>query len=196
VSLEHLVAGAGTRYPMLATAVERHLEWARDFAGAGDVDLAVDAIRDARAALGELHVRDIPRGVGERSFVTMSRVTDRHVSSALRDLAEQSAKAADGGGSEADLLDAYEALRRRGEMLARDHGWASSDEFADLFPSPQALRQIERLDDAFGAQPVPALAPGRGMSRRLSEALKHLSAWATGVRLAYETREDEGGTDA
>ena len=33
-------------------------------------------------------------------------------------------------------------------------------------------------------------APGRGMSRTLSEALHHLAAWATGVRLAYETRED------
>jgi len=130
---------------------------------------------------------------------TMSRVTDRRVSTVLRELAEQSAKAADAGGSEADLLHAYEALRGRGQMLARDHGWANSDEFADLFPSPQALRQIERLDDAFGGvrvQPGPAVAPGRGMSWRLSEALNHLSAWATGVRLAYETREDERDPDA
>ena len=37
-------------------------------------------------------------------------MTDHHVLSALRDLAEQSAKAADGGGSEAYLLDAYETL--------------------------------------------------------------------------------------
>jgi hypothetical protein len=102
----------------------------------------------------------------------------------------QSAEAADGGGSEADLLDAYEALRRRAELLAREHGRASADEFTDLFPSPEALRQIERLDDALSAQPVPALAPGRGMSWRLSDALHHLSAWATGVRLASETRED------
>jgi hypothetical protein len=196
VSLNRLVGGAGMRYPMLATAVARHLVWARDFTVAGDVDLAVDAIRDAHAAWGELHVWDTPRGVGEQSFVTMSGVTDRDVSSALRDLAMQSAKAADGGGSEADLLDAYEALRRRGEMLAREHGWASADEFDDLFPSPRALRQIERLDDAFGAEPVPALTPGRGISRRLSEALKHLSSWATGVRLAYETRENDAGTDA
>jgi hypothetical protein len=42
------------RYPLLATAVERHLAWARDFALAGDVDSAVDAIRDAHAASAEL----------------------------------------------------------------------------------------------------------------------------------------------
>jgi hypothetical protein len=36
---------------------------------------------------------------------------------------------------------------------------------------------------------MPALAPDRGMSA-LSEALNELSAWATGVRLAYETLED------
>jgi hypothetical protein len=41
-------------YPLLATAVERHLAWARDFVLAGDVDSAVDAIRDAHAASAEL----------------------------------------------------------------------------------------------------------------------------------------------
>jgi hypothetical protein len=42
------------RYPLLASAVERHLAWARDFALAGDVDSAVDAIRDAHATSSEL----------------------------------------------------------------------------------------------------------------------------------------------
>jgi hypothetical protein len=42
------------RFPVLAGAVERHLGWARDFAIAGDVESAVDAIRDAHATLGEL----------------------------------------------------------------------------------------------------------------------------------------------
>jgi hypothetical protein len=68
VSLDRPVAGAGTRYPIHAAALERHLVWASDFAVAGDVDLAVDAIRDARAALGELHGSDAPRDVGEQSF--------------------------------------------------------------------------------------------------------------------------------
>jgi len=195
MSLNRPVTAAGTRYPILVTAVERHLAWARDFAVAGDVDLAVDAIRDAQAAMGELHAWDRPRGVGRQPLVTMSRVTDRYVSSALGDLAVESSKAADSGASEGDLLNAYEALRTRAETLAREHGWASSDDFADLFPSPQALRQIERLDLVFGAEPVPALAPDRGMPRRLSEALNHLSAWASGVRLAYETRENDAGTE-
>jgi hypothetical protein len=53
VSLDPAVAGAG--YPVLASAFERHLGWARDFAIAGDIDSAVDAIRDAHAAFGELH---------------------------------------------------------------------------------------------------------------------------------------------
>ena len=43
-----------TRYPLLASATERHLAWARDFAVAGDVDSAVDAIRDAHATSAEL----------------------------------------------------------------------------------------------------------------------------------------------
>jgi hypothetical protein len=41
-------------YPLLASAVERHLAWARDYAIAGDVDSAVDAIRDAHATSAEL----------------------------------------------------------------------------------------------------------------------------------------------
>ncbi len=51
------------RYPILARALERHLAWARDFAVAGDFDLAVDAIRDARATLGELHGSDAPHAL-------------------------------------------------------------------------------------------------------------------------------------
>ena len=48
------VAGARMRFPVHARALERHLDWARDFAVAGDVDSAVDAIHDAHAALAEL----------------------------------------------------------------------------------------------------------------------------------------------
>ena len=54
VSLDPAVARARTRYPLLASALERHLGWARDFTLAGDVDSAVDAIRDAHAAFAEL----------------------------------------------------------------------------------------------------------------------------------------------
>ena len=50
------VAGARTRFPVLASAVERHLGWARDFAVAGDLDSAIDAIRDAHATVAELRV--------------------------------------------------------------------------------------------------------------------------------------------
>jgi hypothetical protein len=54
MSLHAAVPPRGIRYPLLASAVERHLAWARDFALAGDVDSAVDAIRDAHAASAEL----------------------------------------------------------------------------------------------------------------------------------------------
>jgi hypothetical protein len=54
MSLDAAVSTARSRYPLLASAIERHLEWARDFALAGDVDSAVDAIRDAHAASAEL----------------------------------------------------------------------------------------------------------------------------------------------
>ena len=48
------LAPVRARYPLLASAVERHLAWAREFALAGDVDSAVDAIRDAHATSAEL----------------------------------------------------------------------------------------------------------------------------------------------
>jgi hypothetical protein len=54
VSVDPAVARARTRYPVLASALERHLGWARDFVLAGDVESAVDAIRDAHATLAEL----------------------------------------------------------------------------------------------------------------------------------------------
>jgi hypothetical protein len=54
VSGDPFLAGARMRFPDLAGAVERHLGWAREFAIAGDVDSAVDAIRDAHATLAEL----------------------------------------------------------------------------------------------------------------------------------------------
>jgi hypothetical protein len=120
----------------------------------------------------------------------MSSVVDGDVLSELRAIAEQSAKAADTGGSEAHLLNTYEALRIRAEALALENDWAGSDELANSLPTPQALREIEQLDHAFGAQSQAGPTPGRDLSDRVTEALNELSAWATGVRLAYETLED------
>ena len=54
MSLDAAVPPAQGRYRLLANATERHLAWARDFALAGDVDSAVDAIRDAHATSAEL----------------------------------------------------------------------------------------------------------------------------------------------
>jgi uncharacterized membrane protein len=60
VSIDRTVAAAPMRYPVLAAALERHLAWARDFSVAGDVDSAVDAIRDAHATFAELRSSDAP----------------------------------------------------------------------------------------------------------------------------------------
>ena len=62
MSLDRAAAPAGTRYPVLAMAVERHLAWARDFTLAGDVDSAVDAIRDAHATFAELRASALSDG--------------------------------------------------------------------------------------------------------------------------------------
>ena len=50
-------------YPVLVAALERQLAWARDFARSGDVESAVDAIRDARAILAELRPPGAPESV-------------------------------------------------------------------------------------------------------------------------------------
>ena len=47
-------------YPLLAAALERHLTWSRDFAAAGDLESAIEAIHDAHAALTELSAADAP----------------------------------------------------------------------------------------------------------------------------------------
>ena len=57
MSFDAAVPRVRGRFPLLASAVERHLDWARDFAIAGDVDSAIDAIRDAHATSGELRTR-------------------------------------------------------------------------------------------------------------------------------------------
>jgi hypothetical protein len=54
VSHDPSIGDARMRFPFLASAAERHLGWARDFAVAGDVDSAIDAIRDAHATVAEL----------------------------------------------------------------------------------------------------------------------------------------------
>jgi hypothetical protein len=58
VTHDPALPGARTRFPVLVSAAERHFGWARDFAVAGDVDSAVDAIRDAHAACAELRASD------------------------------------------------------------------------------------------------------------------------------------------
>jgi uncharacterized protein (DUF433 family) len=102
---------------------------------------------------------------------------------------------AEAGDSHADLLETYDALRTRAIALAQAQEWATSEELADQFPRLRALREIERLDLAFGAEAVPGRAPDRGLTARVIEALTELAGWATGVRLAYESLENEARGD-
>jgi hypothetical protein len=46
------------RYPLLASALERHLAWTSDFAAAGDLESAIDAVQDAQATFAELSAVD------------------------------------------------------------------------------------------------------------------------------------------
>ena len=120
-------------------------------------------------------------------------MTHQGVISELRAIAERSAEAAERGGPEAALLDAYSSLRERAFELARTHGLSTAERLADQFPTPQALREIERLDIAFGPGSTLELPHDRGLPARLTDALIELSGWATGARLAYETLEDGWG---
>ena len=56
-------ADARERYPLLAAALERHLSWTRDFAAAGDLESAIEAIQDAHATLAELSAVDAPAAI-------------------------------------------------------------------------------------------------------------------------------------
>jgi hypothetical protein len=118
-------------------------------------------------------------------------MTHSAVISELRAIAERSAEASERAGPEAELCDAYASLRERAVALARTHDLVTEEQLADQFPSPQALREIERLDIALGPGSIPGPSANRGVTTRLTEALVELSGWATGVRLAYETLEDD-----
>jgi hypothetical protein len=52
--------GTRERFPLLAAALERHLTWTRDFAAAGDLESAIEAITDAHATFEELRAADAP----------------------------------------------------------------------------------------------------------------------------------------
>ena len=124
-------------------------------------------------------------------------MADQELLSELRAIAERSAKAADAGGPESALLETYEVLRERVAVLARAHGLSTSEDLATSFPFARALREIQRLDQAFRPESSRALPTEAGMSARLNESLRELAGWATGARLAYETlgdSDDDAGT--
>ena len=86
-----------------------------------------------------------------------------------------------------DLAKQYRATRAEAATLNEQYGWATPEEFAAQVPSLESLLETESLDRAFGETAAPGLPVERGTAARLSEALTELAAWATGLRLAYET---------
>jgi hypothetical protein len=51
-------AAVRRRYPELGAALQRNLVWACDFAIAGDLESAIEALRDAHAAAAETRAVD------------------------------------------------------------------------------------------------------------------------------------------
>lgn len=190
MSPDHVPLGVHA-YPALAAALDRHLTWARDFASAGDLESAVDALRDAQSTFAELFTDDPGDAVTDRRFVTMAVMAYQVIISELQAITDEASQARAAGASESELLGAYEAVRARATVLALGHGLATAEQLADQFPSVQALREIARLDVAFGADASPTPPAGRGISARVEDALIEVEGWATGARLAYETLETE-----
>jgi hypothetical protein len=104
---------------------------------------------------------------------------DAHTVAELEVLARTGFDAADrftpGREVEAEAL--YELLRSRAGALNRAHGWAEPEYFAALFPTVEAQREIDSLDDQYGIDVSKATKPGAAVQR----LLRHLAAWATGL---------------
>jgi hypothetical protein len=93
-----------------------------------------------------------------------------------------------------DLAKRYTAMRAEAMTLNEQYGWATCEEFAAQIPSLESVLETESLDRAFGETAAPGLPVERGTAAGLGEALTGLAAWATGLRLAYETlREMDSG---
>lgn len=108
---------------------------------------------------------------------------------ALGALADDSSAALTRGADESELSERYVELQRRAVALNRQHGWATDAELATVLPTLESLRAIESLDLALGQSSVPGPPVDRGTTVRLQEAVAQLAAWATGMKLAYETLE-------
>jgi hypothetical protein len=175
-------------YPVLAAALDRHLGWAHEFASAGDLESAGDAIRDAESTFDELFTC---RTTFDLRSVTMAPMNNHAIISELQAISDAASRALAAEGSEAELIREYGALRARATSLALEHGLSTPEHLRDQFPSEEALREIERLDHAFGTQASPALPADRGLSARVQEALTEVAGWATGARLAFETLEND-----
>lgn len=83
-----------------------------------------------------------------------------------------------------DLATRYMAMRTEAATLNEQYGWATSEEFGAQLPTLEAMLETESLDEALG-RPVE-----HGTPASLTQALTELAAWATGLRLAYQTLRD------
>jgi hypothetical protein len=80
----------------------------------------------------------------------------------------------------------YERLRAEAVRLNERHRWLTSEELAVTLPTLSGLAEIRQLEGALhrGTTDRAALHDAQ-----LRAVLKDLAAWATGLRLAYETLE-------
>jgi hypothetical protein len=80
----------------------------------------------------------------------------------------------------------YQQLRARAARLNREQGWAESEEFDTLFPTLEAQREIDALDDQYRTDATRPREPGAPVQR----LLRHLSAWMTGLLMGKTLEED------
>jgi hypothetical protein len=105
----------------------------------------------------------------------------------LKRLAEESEHAIRRCASSKALSNEYRRIRTQLERLNREQRWATVEEFATEVPSLAGLELISSLDSMVGATDRFRLPDDP--ADRLVAALRQLAAWATGIRLAYETLE-------
>ena len=109
----------------------------------------------------------------------------------LRKLECAATNAADPTRAPLELREAYEELRRQAEALNTLNEWATAEDFATQLPGLEDLALIDRLDREFSSPDPAAISSGDASIDRLIGAIGLISAWAAGLRMAYETLDHD-----
>lgn len=107
----------------------------------------------------------------------------------LRSLADEAEARSESWSESTDevAISAYARLRAEACALAHSHGLAVGDEFEAIVPTVAGLQTLRALDPyeagmGFSASGTAEAGPP------VKRALRHLAAWAIGVRMAGELR--------